>query len=46
MRVVARLYHAAGVELPLRTVFEAPTLGDLARALERALLESADQLAT
>ncbi|HVF59869.1 MAG TPA: amino acid adenylation domain-containing protein [Thermoanaerobaculia bacterium] len=44
MRVVARLYHAAGVELPLRTVFEAPTLGDLARALERALLESADQL--
>ncbi|HEX5760994.1 MAG TPA: amino acid adenylation domain-containing protein [Thermoanaerobaculia bacterium] len=45
MRVVTRVYQAAGVDLPLRTVFEAPTLERFAHALERALLVAAGELA-
>jgi amino acid adenylation domain-containing protein len=35
MRMTARLRRDAAVDLPLRAVFEAPTLGELAQALER-----------
>ena len=44
MRVVTRVYQAAGVDMPLRTVFEAPTLERFANALERALLLAAGEL--
>ena len=43
-RVVARLYEASGVELPLRALFESPTLEGLARTVERALLVEAGEL--
>jgi amino acid adenylation domain-containing protein len=36
MQLAARLEHALGVEVPLRWVFEAPSVAALARALERA----------
>ena len=36
MQLAARLEHALGVEVPLRAVFEAPTVAALARALEDA----------
>jgi len=34
-QVIARLYRAFGVELPLRSLFETPTIADLARAVEQ-----------
>jgi aryl carrier-like protein len=33
MRVVARLRQALGVDLPLRTIFEAPTIAEMARQI-------------
>ena len=36
-QVVARIRDAFGAELPIRAIFEAPTLEGLARAVERAL---------
>ena len=39
MRVVSRIAHRVGLEVPLRTAFEAPTLEGFAGALEQALLE-------
>jgi len=36
MQLAARLEHALGVEVPLRLVFEAPSVAGLARALESA----------
>ncbi len=35
-QVMARLYKVLGVELPLRTLFQAPTIADLATAVEEA----------
>ena len=35
MRVAARARQAFGIELPLRTLFEAPTITELARRVER-----------
>jgi acyl-coenzyme A synthetase/AMP-(fatty) acid ligase/acyl carrier protein len=39
-RVLARLYEALGVELPLQTLFEHPTLVELAAAVGQTLLSS------
>ncbi len=35
-QVISRLYRAFGVQLPLRVLFESPTIGGLAEAIERA----------
>jgi len=35
-QVISRLYRAFGVQLPLRVLFESPTIAGLAEAIERA----------
>ena len=40
LRVVSQVRDAFGVELPLKTVFDARTLGDLAGRIDLALLEA------
>jgi hypothetical protein len=39
VRVISHVRTSFGVELPLRTVFETPILGDLAVAIVQALVE-------
>ena len=37
-QLIARLRDAFGVDLPLRTIFDHPTVADLAAEIEQALL--------
>jgi acyl carrier protein len=37
--VIARVRNAFGVELPLRTVFESPTVAELSDQIEKRILE-------
>jgi amino acid adenylation domain-containing protein len=41
-QLIARLRDAFGVDLPLRTIFDHPTVADLAAEIERALLPRVD----
>jgi amino acid adenylation domain-containing protein len=42
MRVAARLRDAFGIELPLRTVFEAPTIAELSKSIDEKLRQPAE----
>ena len=44
MQVLARLRDAIDVELPMRAVFEAPTIAALAQVVEETLVKELDQL--
>jgi acyl-coenzyme A synthetase/AMP-(fatty) acid ligase/acyl carrier protein len=41
-QIIARIRDAFQVDLPMKLVFEAPTLSDMARAIEEQLLETAN----
>jgi hypothetical protein len=43
-KVLARVHEAIDVELPMRVMFEAPTIRELAKVVEAKLLEEVEQL--
>jgi acyl carrier protein len=43
-RIIAGVARAFGVQVPLRTLFEAPTVAALARVVEAALIEQIEAL--
>jgi acyl carrier protein len=43
-QVTARLRHALGVVVPLRTLFECPTLASLAQAVDQMLPKGSSEL--
>ena len=45
IRLISRLRSRLGVELPLRSIFEAPTIADLSTMIENALQTQAQPLA-
>ena len=42
MRVIARVHDVLGVEVAMRTFFEAPTVQGMAAAIDQKLLEPAE----
>jgi acyl carrier protein len=43
-QLIARVQDAFGVDLILRTVFEAPTVAELAREIERLILDKVETM--